>query len=335
MRMKDKTIKLIRKIGTNLNAEAIRNNQKLIIFTICLIIATILWFLNALSKNYITSISYPVRYVNLPENKFISNDPPRHLNLKVNAHGYTLLRYKMKLALSPVVLNISEILMENRSVGSATYSIPTNSFSDMIANQVSSEIRITDIRPPNITLIFDSLESRMVPVRSKADIQFKPRFDFADSSVISPAQVRVTGPRALMGQIDTIYTVAKLFRNVNETIDQEIALEIPDQTTVEPKKVILFCPVDEYTENSFSVPIYIKSLPEGEKLRLFPQEAMVSFRIGLRQFATTSPDAFHIYVDYQDILNGSATLPVHHSDTLPGVKNLKISPLHVEYLIEK
>lgn len=327
--------KLIGKIGKNLKAEAIRNNQKMIIFIICLIIATILWFLNALSKNYITSISYPVKYVNLPENKFIINEPPRHLDLKVNAHGFTLLRYKMKLALSPVILNISEILNENRSAGNATYSIPTNSFSDMITNQVSSEIRIMDIRPVSITLAFDSLESRMIPVKSRGEIQFKPRFDFSDSTVISPGKVRVSGPRALMGSIDTIYTVSKIFRNVDETINQEIALEIPAKTTVEPKKVNLYSPVDEYTENSFSVPIHIKSLPEGEKLRLFPQEAVVSFNIGLRQFATATPEAFYIYVDYQDILKGSATLPVYYEDTPTGVRNLKISPLHVEYLIEK
>ena len=333
--MKVSIEKLIGKVGNNLNAEAIRNNQKMIIFLICLIIATILWFLNALSKNYITSISYPVKYVNLPENKFIINEPPRHLDLKVNAHGFTLLRYKMKLAMTPVVLNISEILLENRSSGNASYSIPTSSFSDMIANQVSSDIRIMDIRPLNISLVFDSLESRLVPVKSRWEIQFKPRFDYSGSTVISPEKVRVSGPRALMDPIDTIYTVAKVFRNVDETIDQEIALEIPPKTTVEPKKVNIYSPVDEYTENSFSLPIRIKSLPEGEILRLFPQEAVVSFRIGLRQFATASQDSFHIYVDYQDILNGSATLPVYHRDTLSGVKNLKISPAHVEYLIEK
>lgn len=322
-------------MGSNLNAEAIRNNQKMIIFIICLIIATILWFLNALSKNYITSISYPVKYVNLPENKFIINEPPRNLDLKVNAHGFTLLRYKMKLALTPVVLNISEILMDNKSAGNATYSIPASSFSDMITNQVSSEIRIMDIRPRNILLVFDSLESRMIPVKPRAEIHFRSRYDFSGPVEVSPEMVRVSGPRALMGSIDTIYTVHKVFRNVDETIDQEIALEIPAKTNADPKRVKIFCPVDEYTENSFSVPIRIKSLPEGVKLRLFPQEAVVSFRIGLRQFAGTSQDAFHIFVDYQDILNGSALLPVHTRDTLPGVKNLKISPLHVEYLIEK
>lgn len=333
--MKNLIVKLIGRLGANLNAEAIRNNQKMIIFIICLIIATILWFLNALSKNYITSISYPVKYVNLPENKFIINEPPRQLELKVNAHGFTLLRYKMKLALTPVVLNISEILTEYRSAGNATYSIPSSSFNDMITNQVSSEIRIMDIRPVHITLVLDSLESRMIPVKPKAEIHFRPRFDFSDSTVVSPERVRVSGPRALMGSIDTIFTVAKVFRNVDETIHQDIALEIPPQTIVDPKKVKLYTLVDEYTENSFNVPIQIRSLPEGEKLRLFPQEAMVSFRIGLKHFATTTPDAFEIFVDYQDMLTGTATLPLKYEEIPTGVKNLKISPSHVEYLIEK
>jgi hypothetical protein len=102
------------KITAALDFSSGRNNQRLIIFIICLILATILWFLNALSKNYTTQIAYPVRYIELPKNKFIINEPPSNLQLRVNAHGFTLLRYKLHMAFYPVELNVSEIIEENR-----------------------------------------------------------------------------------------------------------------------------------------------------------------------------------------------------------------------------
>ena len=38
----------------------------------CLLIATVLWFLNALSKDYSTTIAYPVKYIDAPKNQFLA-----------------------------------------------------------------------------------------------------------------------------------------------------------------------------------------------------------------------------------------------------------------------
>ncbi len=72
--------------------EKLRNDKQVIVFLVCLFIATTLWFLNALSKDYTTIVSYPVKYINPPKNQFLANKPPSKFDLKVEAHGFTLLR---------------------------------------------------------------------------------------------------------------------------------------------------------------------------------------------------------------------------------------------------
>jgi hypothetical protein len=315
--------------------EAIRSNQRLIIFAICLFIATILWFLNALSKNYTTEIAYPVKYVNMPKNKFIINEPPRKLQLRVNAHGFTLLRYKLRLAFSPVVLNISELMEENKVASGSFYNIQSGSIQDNISRQISSDINILNIRPPTLQLAFDSLESRFVPVGTNLEIQYLSRFNQAGDIQIIPSFIEITGPRAVVEQIDTIFTQRRQFKNIKSNIEKETALEIPEKITVDPPKVLILIPVDEFTEKSFTLPLVIKSLPSDLKVRLFPQQAEVSFSIGLKQFTDITPDTFSLYVDWEESGNGVLNLPVRINDIPEGIKSLKISPSHVEYLIER
>jgi len=325
----------IRKIRKIFDTESVRSNQRLVIFAVCLFIASILWFLNALSKSYTTNISYPVRYVNLPKNKFIINEPPRKLQLRVNAHGFTLLRYKLRLTFSPVVLNISGIMDENLIPEGGSINIQSGNILDKITGQISSDIHILDVRPTSLQLMFDSLESRIIPVGSRIDVQFLTRFGQSGDLNIIPPEVEVTGPRALVEITDTIFTQFRHFKNVDNNLEKELLLEIPPQLTVDPKKVIVKVPVDEYTEKSFTLPITIRSLPEGIHVRLFPQEAELSFSVGLRQFSEITSDTLNVFVSWEDIENGITNLPLYTTEAPEGIKSLKIMPQHVEYLIER
>ena len=325
----------IKKIRRIFDPESVRSNQRLIIFTICLVIASILWFLNALSKSYTTNIYYPVKYENLPKNKFIINEPPRKLQLRVNSHGFTLLRHKLSLVFSPVVLNIADIMDENRIQSGGSINIQSGAILEKITGQISSDIHILDMRPTSLQLMFDSLETRTVPVGGRIEIQFLSRFGQSGDLSILPPEVEVTGPRALVEKTDTIFTHFRHFKNVESDLEKEIKLEIPPQLNVDPGKVRIKVPVDEYTEKSFTLPITIRSLPAGMHVRLFPQEAELSFSIGLRQFSEITSDTLAVFVNWEDIEKGITNLPLYTTEAPKGVKSLKILPQHVEYLIER
>jgi hypothetical protein len=62
-----------------------------------------------MEKDYTTSLTYSVKYVNPPKNLFLANTPPSKLELNVQAHGFTLLRHKLAFSFSPIVLDLSAI----------------------------------------------------------------------------------------------------------------------------------------------------------------------------------------------------------------------------------
>ena len=60
--------------------------RNVITYGVCLIIATVLWFLNTLNKEYTTELTYPIRYTDLPKGKLLVSEPPKNMTLEIRAH---------------------------------------------------------------------------------------------------------------------------------------------------------------------------------------------------------------------------------------------------------
>ena len=90
-----------------------REKEKIYTFLICLGLSFFLWFLNALEKHYTDRIYIPVHYVNIPKNKKSSGKLPNRLDMTVNATGYTILQHKLRLSISPLLLDVDELTDHN------------------------------------------------------------------------------------------------------------------------------------------------------------------------------------------------------------------------------
>jgi hypothetical protein len=84
-------------------------NGRIFVFLACLGLASFLWFINALDKQYTDHISVPIRYRNIPKDKELVGKLPTKFDLTVNANGYTLLQHKLSFALVPVYIDVNEL----------------------------------------------------------------------------------------------------------------------------------------------------------------------------------------------------------------------------------
>ncbi len=300
-------------------------NRTLAIFAICLVIATILWFLNALSKNYTTVITHPVEFVDLPRNKFIVNNPPDKLNLRISAHGFALLRYKAGTSFSPLALDVSRITEEMQEVSRGLYVISTSNLKDDISAQINSELQLQDISPGVFTLAFDSLGEKQVPVAPGFRPHFKPRFGLVSPFTFTPSKVTISGPRDIIEKTDTIFTIPKNFKNLEASFSQEIPVVIPLQMIVEPQKVRMSATIDEFTEKNMQIPVWVDNPPEDIKIRLFPHEVEVQFKVALSRFSLVKPDDISLFVAWEEIKGKHQQLKVQVKKLPPGVTAVKIT----------
>ncbi|MBT3385948.1 MAG: hypothetical protein HN778_11020 [Prolixibacteraceae bacterium] len=325
--------KKLNEISGYFKLEKLKNDKRIVVFIVCLSIATVLWFLNALSKDYSTTISYPVKYVNPPGNQFLSNSPPAKFDLKVEAHGFTLLRHKLNLSFSPIVLNLSSTT-QNLSGENGSFSIRTESLRRRISDQVSSEIRIIEVMPDFVILVLDSLITKTVPVEVNIKTGFKPQFFLKEPISISPEKAQITGPANILDTIFSLKTEVKNYNKLDSDIEKTVEIVHPDKTSVLPEKVTLKIPVEKFTEKKLNVFIEVINKPDGTKIKLFPSEITVTFLVGLSEFENITANDFKLFVDYNSITNDGKNLKIDVDSEPENIQMVRILPETVEYLIE-
>lgn len=325
--------KKIEKITGFLKIEQLKNDKRVVVFLICLIIATALWFLNALEKEYTTTISYPVRYVSPPNHQFLANTPPQKLDLKVDAHGFTLLRHKLSFSYSPIVLNLTNIT-QNLQNTNGYYLVATNTLNRRVSSQISNEISLQQINPDFIRIVLDSLKTKSVPVNANVSTDFKMQFNLKNPITVNPAMIKITGPASMIDTIDFLLTEKRSFSELDKTISQNISILYPENTTIVPEEVLLQIEVEKYTEKQVRIPIQVINKPTDVSIKLFPSEITLFCTVGLSEFDNISDADFRAVVDYSDINNTNNRLAVRLIDKPSFVENTRFSPESVEYLIE-
>lgn len=325
--------KKISEILSYLKLEKFKNDKRIVVFSVCLLIAVSLWFLNALGKNYTTTLTYSVKYVNPPENLFLVNFPPEKLELNVQAHGFTLLRHKLAFSFSPIVLDLSAISQSIESQDNS-YLIPSETLIRRIGAQVSKEITINTLSPQIIELAFDSLSSKRVPVLADIEVKFKPQHFLNGNVEPNPDSVTVTGPSAVLDTLNVLYTVSGTFEGMEKSQERMVSVKHPANTKVTPEKVALHIPVERFTEKQITLPVQANNKPDGINLKLFPSNVKIVIMVGLSEYENVSANDFKATVDYTQAIEGNSRLQVSAETQKQHIQIVNITPNPIEYLIE-
>jgi len=309
-----------------------RNNKRIVVFLVCLFIATSLWFLNALSKDYSTTVSYPVKFINPPANRFLADKTPVKLDLYIDGQGFTLLRFKL-LSFTPIKLDIEDIT-KNMESKSGSFRITSRNLISGITDQLSSEIKITNITPEVFDIVLDSLTTKTVPVELDINVDFEPQFNLKSPISTVPESVKITGPTIVLDKISVLKTKVNILNKLNSSISQEIELIHPDKTTILPEKVNLVIDVEKYTEKELKIPIEILNKPANVRIKLFPSELKVLFTVGLSKFENIKASDFAASVDYNSIVKDVNNLTITLYKKPEFIQGIRIIPEKVEFLIE-
>lgn len=313
----------------------LRQDRHVFIYLVCVGIATLFWFLNALSKNYTVDMDFPVRYTNMPKNRVLSNVPPSKFTLQVQAYGFTLLRQKMNVSFSPIYFDVNNFtngMMENSK--QPRYNIQTNQYLGKIAEQFSSDIRILAIKPDTLNFNFDQIIRRNVKVFPNVELDLERQYQQSGLIRTIPDSVEVSGPRALLDTLRFVPTRKQLFRTVSETIRRNVSLEEIEGVEIATRRVVLNIPIEEYTESQLLIPVEVSDKPDSVNIKLFPNKVKVSFLIGLSRYAEIKPSDFDLAVAWEDIQAGKSRLKIDSRRLPPFVKSIRLIPEELEFIIE-
>lgn len=314
----------------------LKKNNRPFIFFVCLLIATALWFIKAMEKNYETTVSLPVRYTNIPKNKILVNPPPSKLDVKIKAQGFTLLRHKIGLSITPVNLNIKPFSdREGKNKMLPNFHILSDQFIPQIEEQINENISVVNISPDTLYFRYDVVSEKKVRVVSRIIANCQNQYFVSDTVKITPSVITVRGPVTIIDTLTSIPTTVIKFNDLSASIQSTVSLEKNSQLDYSESKVTIEIPVSQFTEYDEKINVATLNTPDHLTLITFPSKVNVNCLIAYDKFKTMNANELIVGVDYNDITSSSNTLPVKIIKQPDFIKSLKIQPSQVEFIIKK
>lgn len=306
-------------------------SKKVGTFLICLSIASLLWMVHALNRNYQYTLRIPVKFSNLPTNKLIVGELPDQLDVDIKASGLKLIFISLKDHTEPLLIDFNALKTNAKS---QAYSISNGNFN--LKNTINFDVEILKIRPD--TLFFSSIKgkSKLLPIKANLQTSFLPGYSITSKPVITPAYVTVTGDSIALNQIDTVYTNAVNIKDIHDNYNAIVGLKKNSEAiNYNVKDVQLSFNVDRLTEATIKLPVQILNKTTGERIKLLPDVVTVTYLVSMNDYDNIDANSFKASVNYHQILAKQKTLPVELNVAPSEVKVLKIEPANISYLIYK
>lgn len=315
----------------------LRRDGKLFIFLICFLISSFFWTLNTLSKNYTARISFPVKYIDLPSNQKLSQPLPEKLECTVTAYGFTLLRHKLRLSFSPILINVGELKVKHKNSGKKHFSFTasTEANRSMIINQISNEIQVLNIYPDSLYFNFSAIIKKKLPVKPEVKVTLLNQYMLKQAPYTMPDSVTVKGPENILDTLKFIQTREQEYTNLSNSIQRNVSLTTNGDLQFSPRRVVLNIPVEQITEGTREIPLELKHVPNNMELKAFPATVKVSYKVGLSQYDQITTNSFEPVIDYDSISPSRQKLPVTMIKHPQNIITYDFYPKEVEFILEK
>jgi len=319
----------LKPIGRIVANEKIRFNKRIYMFIFFLSISAILWLLQKLNHEYTDYLQYPVTITHLPENRIIAPNSNLEVNLKVNALGYHLLRYKMFSYYNPIQLPFERYRYKN-----GRYFIVLSALQNQIVTQLSSDLNLLGVSPDTLFFELTSVKTKFVPVILETNIVFEKQHMQAGKAVVKPDSVKITGSASVIDTITMAKTQKIELNNVSENIQQTIHISSIEGLFINPVKVDVFIPVDKFTEARIKIPITIINIPQNYEVLLSPKEVTVICNVPVKKFFKLKPEHFRVVCDFNDMIGNSMEKIRVSTERSPDfVGRIQVEPRYVDFII--
>ncbi len=312
-------------------------NRNVLVFSFFLLLSFVFWFINALSNDMSSSVNYPVRYINFPENLALINELPYRLSLEVYGPGYSIFKSRIGDNKVPLIIDVNNSgipVRENRS--ELEYYVYTLNLRESFRRQLRNDLNINSVLPDTIHFAFDKLISKKVPVKPDLKINLQRQYMVNGEIVIEPDSVEITGPGAVIDTTEFVLTEFHEFNQINQRINRNLDIRPIRKVEISHRKVQVTIPVEQFTEDIIDVRIRVLNKPDTANVRLFPDAVNIHFNIALSDYSRIQEIPIEAVVDMKNLNYRTVDrLNVEIINLPPYISNVRYNPKQVEYIIEK
>jgi len=306
--------------------------KKVLLFSVFLLISVTIWFLNALSKNYTTEIEYPLKYEDFPEDRVLVGQLPEHLTLRINAHGYAIVRYNLFHKRVPISFKLSTFSFSRPGRDSSRAYLLTRYLRDQVSNQLPSELQLIEIKPDTLHFQFARSLTKKLKVAPDLSFEVDKQFTIKDGIRLVPDSVMVTGPDVILDTLTQVFTGRMELGVLTRNFSDKIKLRETPGLEYSVPRVDCFIELERFTEVQLNLPVDVLNLPDTISIQTFPSHIRFTCNVGLSKYDRVNGNLIRAVVDYEEIREGSRVVDVHIMNAPVYLLNYEYYPKTVEFL---
>lgn len=297
-------------------------------FLLFVVIATIVWYGHAMQSVRNTRVPVRIQYTGKPDAIGLKAPGlPDTVMIEVRDAGARLNTYHR----DPLRLTIDLHSYIHGERGRIY--IPSDALRRSISDILQGTSRLIETAPEDITCDFFTEQERNVCLAFRGTLKTANEYQLVGQPTLSRKRMKIFGDEQSIVAIDTLYTEYQELTEVTDTMNIRCAIDAPEGIRLEGDSVDLRIIAERYTEKKFSVPVHIKGIPEGYRIRLFPKEVEVSVRVGMNHFGQVKAGDIHASCTYSP--ERTDKLDVDITYTNPYITAAWAYPGVVEFILEQ
>ena len=308
----------------------IKLNRDFLVFLLFLLVSIIFWFMQSIKDTAEVVITYKLEIEEQPKNVIFTGDIPSEVNVSYMGKGWDALYYKfMKNEPHELVINFKEI---NTKTGKIV--IDSNVLRRAVLKKKPQGLTFRSTSPNKIEAFYSNGQHKRVPIIFNGRI-FTTSGRYQCGTILTPDSVDVYAPMHLYESIKSIKTENVTYNDLEDTLETKMALLVPRGVKAVPDSIEAQICVDIFTDKTLQVPIYSENVPSNKILRTFPLKTRVTFLVSATLYDEITADDFLLVVNYKEVVPNSNRCRVHIRQQPKNIRNLRINPDYVEFIIEK
>ena len=297
-------------------------------FLLFVVIATIVWYGHAMQSVRNTRVPVLIQYTGKPDAIGLKAPGlPDTVMIEVRDAGARLNTYHR----DPLRLTIDLHSYIHGERGRIY--IPSDALRRSISDILQGTSRLIETAPEDITCDFFTEQERNVCLAFRGTLKTANEYQLVGQPTLSRKRMKIFGDEQSILAIDTLYTEYQELTEVTDTMNIRCAIDAPEGIRLEDDSVDLRIIAERYTEKKFSVPVHIRGIPEGYRIRLFPKEVEVSVRVGMNHFGQVKSGDIHASCTYSP--ERTDKLDVNITYTNPYITAAWAYPGVVEFILEQ
>ncbi len=308
----------------------IKIDRNLPVFLLFLCLSTIFWFLQTIQESTEVILAYRLTIEDLPNDVVFTGDMPNQINVTYTSKGWNAFYYKFMRNEEPeLVVNFKDI---NQKSGKIT--IDANTLRRAILRKKPQGMTYKSSSPGKIETFYSNGQHKRVPVLFNGHVTTTAG-RYQCGTIILPDSVDIYAPKHIYGSINNIKTENVTYTDLEDTLQTRLALLVPRGAKAIPDSVDVNICVDIFTDKTLQVTVYSENVPHNKLIRTFPLKVNITFLVSATLYNDITADDFLLVIDYNELKNDSKRCRVHVRQKPSGIRNLRISPETIEYIIEQ